>query len=749
MRIECITYLKKLILRAKMKGEKTMRILITGGYGFIGSFIGEKFFREKHDIYIIDNLSTGKRENVYFRHKALLSNIESDECEEFFKAHKFDVVIHCAAQTDVQFSIQSPKKDTEVNVVGLSNILNLSSKYGVKQFVFASSAAVYGDNPTIPLIEETTCNPISPYGINKQIGEMYCEKWNELYDLSSLIFRFSNVYGPRQAYSKESGVISLFLYKMLQDETITIHGNGEQTRDFIYVGDVADAIYRSVISKLTGTYNLSSETETSINQLIDILSEHKEVSDINYSAPRHGDIEKSSLSNKKIIKHLDWVPKLTLREGLEKTITYYQSEKNVNISSETSMLQKDELARKKRPYFLPYIENLSLFGMFLFAFIFISPLLDTVDFWLIYILLTGLLFSKMQAAIASVLSIGVQMFAEISNGRDFTSLFVDDSIIATFTIYLVTGFAVGYVVDKRRIALQFAEDELDSSLYKYEFLNTIYQDTRLVKENLQAQILHTEDSVGKIYSVVKKLENLEPEEVFHSAIEVLQDLLKSDKFSIYLTSPEGNYLRLTAKSNVHDFEIASSVQAQEPLYREAIESKEIQFNWSFSENSPMIVAPITHDNQVIAIVAGYDLPFEKLTLHYQNLIEVTMRLISSSLSRAYSYVTEINNERYLKDTRVLTSIYFDRILESKLNSFNERNVPFVLLKIDGSVENKEKMNEISNLLRTNDYLGISELNQLFLILSNVNEWDAANVLNRLNTKGFNATVVEGEMVNAF
>ncbi|MCL6570100.1 MAG: NAD-dependent epimerase/dehydratase family protein [Bacillus sp. (in: Bacteria)] len=725
-----------------------MKILITGGYGFIGSFIGEKFFREKHEIYIIDNLSTGKKENVYFRHKALLSTIESDECEEFFKAHKFDVVIHCAAQTDVQLSILSPKKDSEVNVVGLSNILNLSAKYGVKQFVFASSAAVYGDNLSIPLTEETACNPISPYGINKQIGEMYCKKWNELYNLSTLIFRFSNVYGPRQNFSKESGVISVFVNKVLHGDTITIHGNGEQTRDFVYVGDVADAIYRSVISQLTGIYNLSSETETSINQLINLLSEHEEISDIQHSEQRHGDIEKSSLSNKKIIKHLDWVPKFTLSEGLEKTISYYRNEKDMSTSTESTVLQKNELIRKKSSHLLPYVENLVLFGMFLFTFMFVSPLLDTVDLWLIYILLTSLLFGKTQGVVASVLSIGVQIFDQIGNGRDFASLFVDDSIIATFTIYLVIGFVVGYVVDKRKIALHFAEDELDSSLQKYKFINDIYQDTRLVKENLQSQILHTEDSVGKVYSVVKKLENLEPEEVFHGAIAVLQDLLKSEKFGIYVTSPESSYLRLIAKSNVKDFEIESSIQSNETLYGKAIETQKVQFNWMFSENSPMIFAPITQNDQVIALVVGYDLPFEKLNLHYQNLVEVTTRLISSSLSRAYSYVTEINNGRFLRDTKVLTPMYFNRIVESKLNSFKELNVPFVLLEIDASVENTERMIEISNLLRTNDYLGINKSNQVFIILSNLGEWDAANVIARFNSKGFNTTVVEGGMVNA-
>ncbi|HBT72700.1 MAG TPA: nucleoside-diphosphate sugar epimerase, partial [Lysinibacillus sp.] len=174
-----------------------MNVLVTGGYGFIGSAVGRRFFEEGATIYIIDNLSTGHLRNVDFEHKSYLLNVEDEVCEHLFKEIHFDVVIHCAAQTSVQQSIQEPVKDILTNIVGLSQMLFLASKYNVQHFVFASSASVYGDSHYPPLEETDVCEPISMYGLNKSIGETYCEKWHKDYRLPILIYRFANVFGPR------------------------------------------------------------------------------------------------------------------------------------------------------------------------------------------------------------------------------------------------------------------------------------------------------------------------------------------------------------------------------------------------------------------------------------------------------------------------------------------------------------------------------------------------------------------------
>ena len=301
-----------------------MKVLITGGYGFIGSFVAEAFYSEGHDVYIIDNLSTGNRNHVKFKHQFYKLNIEDPECEAVFEANKPDVVIHLAAQVNVDISMKDPYTDTKTNVLGLVNMLQLSKKYGVKKLVFASSAAVYGLNEEIPLKEDSLCNPLSPYGINKWVGEQYCEKWSEIYDVDTLYFRFSNVYGPKQGTIGEGGVISIFIDRVLHGKNLVVFGDGEQTRDFIYVKDVAEAIYRSVEYDLSGVYNLSTNTEISINKFIEGLEKMGRMTEIVYEDPKPGDIKYSRLDNSKIKKELDWVPLHNFQEGLEKTFEWFK-----------------------------------------------------------------------------------------------------------------------------------------------------------------------------------------------------------------------------------------------------------------------------------------------------------------------------------------------------------------------------------------------------------------------------------------
>lgn len=296
-----------------------LRVLITGGYGFIGSHVAERYYKEGYEVFILDDLSTGKRENIKFKHKSYIVSIDDTKCEEIFRTYHFEVVVHLAAQVSVTKSILDPKRDTEINAVGLVNILSLSQKYKTGKFIFASSAAVYGTNNNLPLKEIERCHPISPYGMSKWIGELYCEKWRELYGFESIVFRFSNVYGPRQSHIGEGGVISIFLDRAVDGKNLEIFGDGEQTRDFIYVEDVADAIYRASISNLNGIYNLSTNSEISINKLLGLIKDLQGEVLVNYGASKEGDIYHSSLSNEMLANALSWIPAWNMKQGLEQT----------------------------------------------------------------------------------------------------------------------------------------------------------------------------------------------------------------------------------------------------------------------------------------------------------------------------------------------------------------------------------------------------------------------------------------------
>ncbi|KGR75400.1 NAD-dependent epimerase/dehydratase family protein [Ureibacillus sinduriensis] len=717
-----------------------MNVLVTGGYGFIGSFIAERFFKENHNVFIIDNLLSGKKENIDFKHRSFIGDITDEKCESFFKSHSFDVVIHCAAQTSVQRSIEKPFEDSSTNILGLINMLNLSKKYGVKKFVFCSSAAVYGENMSLPLKEEEILDPVSPYGINKMNGELYCRKWEEMYGLSSIIFRFANVYGPRQHVSAESGVVSIYTTKFLRQESIAVFGTGEQTRDFIYVGDVAEAVYRGVISGLSGTYNVSNNTQTSIKGLIAALTKLKPQPSIEFIESKEGDIASSQLDNTRLKKDLDWVPKYSLEAGLKATVEHYGA-----IPAAEPVKERKSRSSLWGNHWMHLAENIVLFLMFYAMSVIVVPAVELIDFWIIYVLLVALIFGKTQSILSSFLAMAVHVNEAFGSGREIGSLFMDNALLATFTIYLLIGLIVSYVVDRRKIELLFTKDELASSQAQYSFLSSVYEETLGIKNELQQQILRSDNGIGQIYQATRSLDSLEPEALFSGSIHVLEQTLKAKHFALYSIAPNG-FARLTAKSGDQLFMPKASLRIEEvTLIKKAVNEKQICFNDSLSSSEPFFVAPIVQQNQTVAMIVCYDVPFHQLTLSFKNLVDVVIRLISSALERSSSYIQEINHERYVEETTALKPAYFARILEQKQQAAESLHIPYTILHVKGEEHDKEKLQSIGTTLRTTDYFGFTEEGKLRIILSNTEAVDAALVVERLGKKCIDATVTEEEL----
>lgn len=306
-----------------------MEILITGGAGFIGSHIlAQLQGRRDMDVVVFDNLSSGSKEHV----PAGMELVEGDVCDEaavdaLFADHHFDAVIHLAAQTMVPTSVEQPVLDCRINLEGVLHVLEACRIHGTGHILFSSSAAVYGDNLHIPLKETERLVPTSPYGITKMTTEHYLRVYHELYGMDATVFRFANVYGERQGEKGEGGVVSIFCKLLSQRQGITVFGDGNQTRDFVYAGDIAQAIIRALPLKGCHTMNVSTGQETSINDLI--RSFEKAVGytvPVQYTAPRTGDILRSVLSNEALKRDLGFVPAMDLEEGIRRTYDWYRSQ---------------------------------------------------------------------------------------------------------------------------------------------------------------------------------------------------------------------------------------------------------------------------------------------------------------------------------------------------------------------------------------------------------------------------------------
>lgn len=306
-----------------------MEILITGGAGFIGSHIlAQLQGRRDMDVVVFDNLSSGSKEHV----PAGMELVEGDVCDEaavdaLFADHHFDAVIHLAAQTMVPTSVEQPVLDCRINLEGVLHVLEACRIHDTGHILFSSSAAVYGDNFHIPLKETERLVPTSPYGITKMATEHYLRVYHELYGMDATVFRFANVYGERQGEKGEGGVVSIFCKLLSQRQGITVFGDGNQTRDFVYAGDIAQAIIRALPLKGYHTMNVSTGQETSINDLI--RSFEKAVGytvPVQYTAPRTGDILRSVLSNETLKRDLGFVPAMDLEEGIRRTYDWYRSQ---------------------------------------------------------------------------------------------------------------------------------------------------------------------------------------------------------------------------------------------------------------------------------------------------------------------------------------------------------------------------------------------------------------------------------------
>jgi len=326
-----------------------MKILVTGGAGFICSNVVDALVKDGHEVTVLDNLSTGKEENINPEVKFYNIDLLDIESLEFvFRELKPDVVNHHAAQIDVRKSVEDPAFDAETNIIGSINLFELSINYGVRRIIFSSTGgALYGEPKALPASEDTPIEPLSPYGVAKYCVENYLNYFKRLYELRDrhaslrsahddkeersvgierVILRYANVYGPRQDPLGEAGVVAIFTGKILKGEKPVIFGDGTQTRDYVYVEDVVKANVLALEGK-EGIYNIGTGKETSVNELIDIFSKvlGREIKP-EYAPPRKGEVSRISLDADMAKRELGFVPKYSLEEGIRKTIEWYKNQ---------------------------------------------------------------------------------------------------------------------------------------------------------------------------------------------------------------------------------------------------------------------------------------------------------------------------------------------------------------------------------------------------------------------------------------
>lgn len=304
-----------------------MRILVTGGAGFIGSHVADAYIEAGHDVFVVDDLSTGKRENLHPRAHFVHADILDPAVRQLIIAEKIEVVNHHAAQMDVRRSVADPLFDARVNLMGLLNVLEGAREAKVKKVIFASSGGtVYGEQTIFPAGEDHTTQPISPYGVSKRSGEHYLYFYSVEYGIPYIALRYANIYGPRQDPHGEAGVVAIFVLRLLSGDQPLINGDGKQTRDYVFVKDVARANLAALQATYCGPINIGTSTETDVNQLFQHLRTL-----INSSLPeihgpaKPGEQRRSVLAWSRAREVLGWSPVVGLEEGLRETTAFFRS----------------------------------------------------------------------------------------------------------------------------------------------------------------------------------------------------------------------------------------------------------------------------------------------------------------------------------------------------------------------------------------------------------------------------------------
>jgi UDP-glucose 4-epimerase len=304
-----------------------MKIAVTGGAGFIASHIADAYLSLGHEVVIIDNLSTGKRENIPANARFIEMDVNDPGIPALFMEEKFDIVNHHAAQMDVRVSVQDPTYDARINILGGINIYESALRSGVKKIIFASSGGtVYGEQEYFPADERHPTKPISPYGIAKLSNEQYLYYYAHVHGLPAVAFRYANIYGPRQNPHGEAGVIAIFAQKLLKGEQPVINGDGLQTRDYVYVGDVVAANILALQPQMIGAYNIGTGIETDVNTLFGHLRDLTQSTCEEQHAPaKQGEQMRSVLSHERIFASFGWTPKMDIVEGLSRTVDSFRS----------------------------------------------------------------------------------------------------------------------------------------------------------------------------------------------------------------------------------------------------------------------------------------------------------------------------------------------------------------------------------------------------------------------------------------
>ncbi len=727
-----------------------MKVLIFGGYSYIGSFIADKFLSEKHFVGIIDECKDSGAIRKTNKQKYYCSLSDVSGIEKVLDSVNFDLAVFIS-------NTLIPKKDD--NSSDLSKVLILCAAKRIKKFILLSSCQVYGNNIEMPLHEKSSMAPVTMEGISDNVKEYYCLKIGKTKGMPVLCLRVSDFYGPYKSSFEmdKANIIGRAAVSAIKGEQLIINGSEDTYRDFIYIYDAAEAICRAALKKdFIGIANVSSNTSTSFSQIIGIVNEQKIIKRVKYKEKTPKELpEGTSISNERIKNELDWGITANIEEGIKKT---FKEQEIIFVNEDSMKRQRVYYAKKKKVssksfLWLAFIE--SFFLLFLFGFLqwghvfFNVRIFDIgIDYAIIYIIIAAVIWGQIQAyfamSLASILFIAVSLFSGI---EIITFIYSPENLIR-LALYLIIGIITGYAIEHRNREIESRDISYKALSNKYGFLLNIYNQIKIVKNELEKQVINSEESFSSIYETLQKVDNLELETLYSGAVAAIEKIMKTASVSIYVTNlkTQSPFLRLKARSNSLANKIANSINIDDlHCYRQVIESRSIYINKKLDPNCPLMISPVIDSENVIALITVHEAEFENLNANYENLFKTITTLITSAIKKVYYFEDNLRHTRYIEDTDILNAETFEKVLLQVKKNKKQFDMDYSLLAIqkDG-LSLKELSKDIMKTVRENDYLGVDSECNIFVLLSNTATGFAHIVIKRLLQKGIVSQLVEEE-----
>lgn len=710
-----------------------MNILITGGYGFIGSHVVERLSKEKYNITIIDQLSSEHHEGIKKGLKAYHIGVEDKNCEKIFQDTKFDILIHLAYRNLPREEDDDFARMLHMNNIGLSNMLYLAQKYGVKKMITLSPYQVYGPQTHFPIAEDQELAPIDKKGRNFLTREKYCEEYREK-GLDVVTLRVGCVYGPRQSH-KDRNLINNLITSSYNQQEIVIKGSALQQLDYVYINDVAEAFASTCDNPTKKEVNISSGAGTNQQEVIDLCL--KFLPDIKNSIVFQEDRNKTRpdyiLDNNRALFELEWSPKYSLEEGIRKTVEW---EKTIHYRHKPL---KEHKSKKTKRFLVTAHQDLENIIVFLFfaALTYITQyrLNIHVDLFIIYIVIMSIFYGLKQSSVAIALSALAHVWFKLNHeGLKVIDWINDANNILYLTLYFIVGVSVGRSMDKKRTEKEIMLQELQSVKEEMSFTFEMYQKSLEVKNSLQNTIENYEDSFGKTVDIISQLNKVAPEQIFSEAIQVFKKVFKTKSVFIYTIDATHTFFRLAACTGKLTF--GKSFQIDSYIFlKEVIKDKKVFINKDFVKEYPTLCAPIYEENEVVAVIFLDDLDFRTLNLNFMNTLKVVSYLISSTLTKASEYEQAIEEKKYYPFTLIMRKNWFDKLLQVKKIYGNDGFRYMVLRVLDDFVSYDLAYKRISSLLREEDYIGELSDGQIGILLPIIEEKDLDSLLHRLLSLG--------------